>query len=240
MGNIGAESSFVPNIVEGRCPLSNFDYTHNVDIGTTSKYDFCHDSYGYGLCQWTLPYRKEKLYEFARLNGDSIGNEEMQVHFILKELTTEGEYAALYKYLCETTDLYEATKRICVQYERPAVNNIDARYQIACRCANEAYDDMEAEPVDPPESQDGCGDDSCPIEFDGETCDITVRVLRQGMIGRDVFVAQTAINDIGRDCGVPDGDFGPNTESGVRDLQETCGLPVTGVIGQAEWQIIFQ
>ena len=237
MGNIGAESSFVANIVEGRCPMSNFDYTHNVNIGTISKEDFAIDSYGYGLVQWTLPYRKRKLWEFAYMANDSIGDEYMQTLFIIRELTTESEYASLYKFLCETDDMYDATSRICMVYERPAVNNIEARYAIACQCANEAYDD---EDPDGPEDQAVCDEDSCPVDSDTETCDVTVRVLRQGMKGRDVFVLQTAISDMGCSCGVPDGDFGPMTDSGVRDLQRTCNLPVTGIAGQAEWQIIFQ
>ena len=242
MGNIGAESAFVSNIVESRCPMSGWDYTHNVNIGAISPESFACDSYGYGLCQWTLPYRKRKLWNFAYTANESIGDENMQVQFILRELKTEGEYDSLYNFLCETEDMYEATKRICLTYERPAVNNIDVRYQIACRCANEAYDDPDQQ-----EPDDGCGDDSCPIDPvvpppdpSIESCEITVRVLREGMTGRDVFVMQTAITDMGCNCGVPDGDFGPQTLSGVKDFQHGCNLEITGIVGQAEWQIIFQ
>lgn len=229
MGNIGAESAFISNIVESRCPMSNLDYTHNVNIGIISKYDFCHDSYGYGLCQWTLPYRKDKLYDFAYMANESIGDEFMQTKFILREFQTESEYAALYQYLCTTNDMYEATKRICMQYERPAVNNIDARYQIACQCANEPYDDEDAEPEKPPEYDDSV-----------ESCEIEVRVLKPGYMGRDVFIAQCALNDMDINCGKPDGDFGELTEKAVKDLQRTCNLDVTGIIGKDEWQIICQ
>lgn len=235
LGNIGAESNFQSNIVESRCPMSSFDYTYNVDALIISRDEFARDAYGYGLIQWTYYTRKEALYDFAYMAMESIGDEFTQCQFILRELQTD--FKELFQFLCTTDDMYEATRRICVEYERPAINNIDTRYAIACRCANEAYDD---EDPDGPEDQAVCDEDSCPVDSDTETCDVTVRVLRQGMKGRDVFVLQTAISDMGCSCGVPDGDFGPMTDSGVRDLQRICYLPVTGIAGQAEWQIIFQ
>ena len=53
----------------------------------------------------------------------------MQTAFAVYELQTE--YKALWYYLCETSDLYKATERICKEYECPAVNNVDARYSAA-------------------------------------------------------------------------------------------------------------
>ena len=53
----------------------------------------------------------------------------MQTAFAVDELKTE--YAALWKFLCETDDLYTAAERICKEYERPEVNNVDARYKAA-------------------------------------------------------------------------------------------------------------
>ena len=53
----------------------------------------------------------------------------MQTAFAVDELWTE--YKALWEYLCKTDDLYTAAERICKEYERPAVNNVDARYKAA-------------------------------------------------------------------------------------------------------------
>ena len=228
MGNIGAESAFKADNVQDNCPVSDWDYTHNVNIGQIPMGEFASDGFGYGLCQWTYAPRKKALYEFAFMANESIGDEYMQCQFILQEMQTP-EYQNLLRFLCETTDMYEAVIRVCREYERPAVNNIQARYEIACQCANEAYDDPDPDP--PQESE--------PIDT-GESCEICVRVLRQGMTGRDVFMAQTGINDMGCYCGIPDGIFGPLTRSGVIDLQRTCNLEETGIIGQDEWQIIFQ
>jgi hypothetical protein len=239
MGNIGPESGFNPKAAEGISRSRWDSYTREVDTGAISKNDFVYAGWGYGLAQWTLAYRRNKLYDFALMSNESIGSEWMQTKFIIHELTTEDEYRDLYSYLCQTEDLYKATSRICKEYERPTVNNIDARYKVACECANEPYDDPDGGDGSPsPVESDAA--QAPPIDTNIESCEIIVRILRRGMKGRDVFVAQTAINDMGRDCGEPDGDFGPKTETGVRDLQEICELPVTGVIGQAEWQIIFQ
>jgi peptidoglycan hydrolase-like protein with peptidoglycan-binding domain len=51
---------------------------------------------------------------------------------------------------------------------------------------------------------------------------------------------QTGLQDMGIDCGVPDGDFGTQTERGVNDLRESVGLPTDGVVDADVWQIIFQ
>lgn len=236
MGNIGAESGFKSDIVEKTCSMSDWDYTHSVNIGAISKEQFAGDKYGYGLCQWTLEYRKRKLWDYAYMDNSSIGDEDMQTRFILHELTTEGEYSALYKYLCATQNMNEAVQKICDEYEKPAewARNLDGRIKFAQECANEAYDDDD--PADPEPIQE-----DPPVEYTGgEDCEIVVRALRRGNKGRDVFIMQTGLNDMGCDCGVPDGDFGPLTEAGVKDLQRNCHLPVTGVVGQDEWQIIFQ
>lgn len=251
MANIGPESGFVSYRLQGDFSdgfLHSKEYTKSVDKGEISSDEFIYrgpGGGGYGLCQWTWPPRKKALYEFAYMANESIGDEYMQTQFILAEMQT-AEYLGLFKFLCETNDIYEATKRICFEYERPAgtedPDSEDALaivakryYNYAMPCANEAYDDE-----DPTEDQGGCSDDTCPIEMDEEICEIGVRVLRRGKLGRDVFILQTALNDMGCDCGVPDGDFGPMTEAGVKDLQQSCDLEVTGVAGQIEWQIIFQ
>lgn len=223
MGNIGAESAFISNIVESRCSLSNFDYTHKVDTGTISRDEFCRDSYGYGLCQWTLGYRKGKLYDFARARGVSIGDEAMQAAFILDELQHEVDYSGLYQYLCSTTELYGATSRICIEYERPAVNNIDARYTIACQCANEAYDD-----------EDGEVEINDPVTGEPEVF-WPPRTIRKGSKGYDVCILQAILLARGYNCGQVDGDFGQKTNDMVMAFQGESGMPITGLVDKPVW-----
>ena len=122
-GNMYCESTLHSNIAQrGMTSLSDAEYTAAADAGTI---DFVHDAVGYGLCQWTYYTRKQKLLEYARAYGVSVGDETMQVKFCLEELRTE--YASLWSYLRTAQGLYEAAARICKEYERPAVNNIQDR-----------------------------------------------------------------------------------------------------------------
>ena len=135
LGNMQRESIMHSNNLQDSYnnlfKLSDEQYTALVDAGKPTyngKY-FANDGAGYGLCQWTYPARKRNLRQFARNWDVSVGAEDMQTAFAVDELKTE--YKALWKYLCETDDLYTAVERICKEYERPAVNNVDERYKAA-------------------------------------------------------------------------------------------------------------
>ena len=228
MGNMYCESLLRSDNVENRCSMSDEEYTKAVNGGTISCYQFARDAFGYGLCQWTYWSRKDELWKRTVQKGISISDEMAQCEFCIAEL--KRDYKFLYEFLCEDCDLYSATSRVCKEYERPAVNNVDARYAKA----KEYYDALgNSNPV-----STGVGGSDNGQSTD--SVDITVRVLRNGDKGRDVFVLQTGLNDMGIDCGVPDGDFGPLTERGVNDLKETIGLSTDGVADGDVWQMIFQ
>ena len=225
MGNMYCESLLKSNIVEKRCTLGDEDYTRAVDIGTISRYQFKVDAFGYGLVQWTYPSRKEALYDYARSLNVSIGDEKMQCDFCIYELQTD--YAGLYSYLCQTGDLPEATKRICAEYEQPVVNNFADRINAAQRY----YNQLANESVTVPEVK--------PEPIVSETCNVTVRVLKQGCMGRDVFLLQCGLTDMGYKCGIPDGDFGKNTKKAVNELRKANKLEETGIADWFVWQTIF-
>ena len=127
MGNLKAESSMIANIAQrGMTELTDKEYTAKFDRNPASCYK---DGVGYGLAQWTYWTRKRDLSEFAKKRGTSVGSETTQVEFILQELRTD--FAGLYSFLCQTDDLYAAADRVCREYERPAVNNVDRRYEFA-------------------------------------------------------------------------------------------------------------
>lgn len=224
LGNMYCESGLIANNVEDRCTLGDFDYTRAVDMGTISRYQFKIDAYGYGLPQFTYPTRKEGLYDLAKERGVSIGDEQMQCDYCIIEL--RRDFADLYSYLCATDDLPEATKRICAEYERPAVNNFADRINAAQRYYNQL-------------ANGECAEDACQIEIPEETCAVNVRTLKRGSLGRDVFLLQVGLLDMGFDCGLPDGDFGRNTEEAVRRLQKDNCLEETGVADWFVWQTIL-
>ena len=127
LGNLMAESSLISNIAQrGMTNLSDAEYTAKFNRAPDSCY---RDGVGYGLAQWTYWSRKKNLFEFAYTHGESVGDEEIQIDFLVHEL--KNEYSGLYNYLCTTSDMYEATSRICKEYERPAVNNIETRFNFA-------------------------------------------------------------------------------------------------------------
>lgn len=126
MGNMQAESGMKSNIAQrGMTSMSDEEYTYAADNGLI---DFT-QPVGFGLCQWTFQPRKADLMAFARNRGVSVGDENMQVQFCLKEL--REDYPAVLDKLCKSHDLLDCAQTVCRFYERPAVNNIGPRYEYA-------------------------------------------------------------------------------------------------------------
>lgn len=120
MGNLYAESGLkstnLQNSYEKKLGLSDDDYTAQVDSGFYT--DFVHDSAGYGLAQWTFWSRKQALLAFAMSSGKSIGDLEMQLDFLWKELSES--YSSLLKLLFSASTVRAASDAVLVQFERPA------------------------------------------------------------------------------------------------------------------------
>lgn len=237
MGNMDAESGMVSFRVQGDSkPPYDFsrNYTDNVDAGNITEHDFIYNGPnggGYGLCQWTYFTRKAELYGFAKEKGVSVGDETMQCLFTLHEL--KKYYADLYQFLCTTDDLAEAAKKVCSQYERPAVNNFAYRINAAQKYYNLFGSNTHID----------CTEDACPIPDLEDTqllLSVDVRMLGKGDLGRDVFLLQAGLSDMGYDCGFPDGDFGKLTEDAVKELQHDHQLSCSGVADIPTWNIILK
>jgi len=133
MGNMKAESGMKPNIAQrGMTTLTDERYTAAADNGSI---DFVHDSVGYGYIQLTYWSRKQKYLELCRKLGKSVGDADTQIKFIIMELMQD--YQMVFMLLRSSNDLYECTRTVCIQYERPAINNVDARYEFALQFFNE-------------------------------------------------------------------------------------------------------
>lgn len=119
LGNIKDESGGNPrnlqNSYEKKLGYTDDSYTEAVDSGTYTN--FAHDAAGYGLAQWTYSTRKVSLLKFARDQGDSIGDFDMQLAFMYQEL--QG-YKALFAILKTTNSIREASDAFMTQYEKPA------------------------------------------------------------------------------------------------------------------------
>ena len=121
MGNLYAESALNPqnlqNTYEKKLGYTDAAYTQAVDNGTYTN--FVRDSAGYGLAQWTYWSRKQNLLNFAKSVGKSIGDLEMQLDFMWKELS-EGYANSVLAVLRTATSVLQASNAVLLKYERPA------------------------------------------------------------------------------------------------------------------------
>lgn len=120
MGNLYAESGLRPdnlqNTYEKKLGMTDASYTAAVDGGTYTG--FVRDCAGYGLAQWTYWSRKQGLFNFSKAAGRSIGDLEMQLDFLMKELR-EG-YKAVLTTLKTVGSVRQASDAVLLQFERPA------------------------------------------------------------------------------------------------------------------------
>lgn len=119
MGNLYAESALNPknlqNTYEKKLGMTDDSYTAAVDNGSYSN--FVKDAAGYGLAQWTYWSRKQNLLNFAKEKGVSIGNLDMQLEFLMKEL---NGYSSVLSMLKAATSIQEASDIVLTKYEKPA------------------------------------------------------------------------------------------------------------------------
>lgn len=120
MGNIKAESNMRANNLQNsystKLGMTDEEYTKAVDNGSYTN--FVNDSAGYGLAQWTFWSRKNKLLEYAKAVGDSIGDEDMQIEFLLGELM--AGYPTVFEALKNAKSVREASDVVLTKYEKPA------------------------------------------------------------------------------------------------------------------------
>ena len=119
MGNLYAESALRPsnlqNTYEKKLGMTDAEYTAAVNSGSYTN--FVKDSAGYGLAQWTYWSRKQALLQFAQAAGKSIGDLQMQLDFLWKEL--QG-YTSVLNTLKSATTVKVASDAVLTGYERPA------------------------------------------------------------------------------------------------------------------------
>lgn len=226
-GNMMCESNMTANIAQrGMTTLTDAQYTAAADSGAI---DFAHDAVGYGLCQWTYYARKQRLLEYARSVGVSVGDETMQVNFCLKELKTE--YRVLWEYLTTAQDLYGAAARICKEYERPAVNNIADRanagnalyMQYGSRLDATAAGDAET-------AEDPSGTDSSLSGAAGESSRLLFGTVRVGNRTPGAEYLAALLESLGYDV------LWEGLRACLTDYQSKAGLTVDGVCGAQTWR----
>lgn len=120
IGNLEAESGLVAinlqNSFNKKLNITDEEYTVVVDEDAYSNFE--KDSAGYGLAQWTYWTRKKALKEFAQKHNASIGNLQMQLNFLKKELSEN--YPVVLNTLKNAKSVQEASDEVLLKFERPA------------------------------------------------------------------------------------------------------------------------
>lgn len=226
MGNWYCESLMKSDNVEDRCPLSDAAYTKQVDSGAMGRQKFSTDAYGYGLAQWTSADRKGQMYDYIKGMGLSISDENAQVEFSLREFPSQAP--ATLDLLRTSDDVYKCTEWVCKYYERPAVNNVAARYA-------KAMDYFNRLPADIGNYITEVQDDAVEPSSEAVETYWPPRVIARGMSGDDVAVAQAILNARGYPCGVVDGSFGAATAAALTVFQINEGITADAIAGSETW-----
>lgn len=224
MGNLQAESGLYPCRLQGDFSADfrkSREYADKVDNGIISIDQAAGDGLGWGLPQWTYRPRKLGYFKYALMHSVSIANLEIQLDYIMIEL--DSEYKGLLQFLRFTDDMYEATARVCREYERPAINNIDARFSFA-----KGLKEIVSK------------DDALDIDVGHKTEFWPPRMICQGMDGQDVGVLQSVLRARGYTLSDAQDIFGSSTDKALRKAQEDLRLDVDGVCGSQSWTALLK
>lgn len=119
MGNLYAESGLQPDNLQDSYESSlghtDASYTSAVDSGAYAR--FPTDSAGYGLAQWTVQARKEKLLAYKTAQGCSIADLNMQLNFLMNEMETK--FPTVLAKLKTATSVREASDYVLIHFEAP-------------------------------------------------------------------------------------------------------------------------
>ena len=229
IGNWQAESNCEPNRVQGDFSpyrTGSKQYVADVTTGKISRDQFGHDGRGFGFYQLTYFSRKLGYYDHWETSGKALDDAGLQVEYAVIEL--KRDFPNLYQFLCSTADIYSATDRVCREFERPAVNNVQARYEAALRIRKEldltgtavVEDNATTEPEQPNEPKI----ETWPPRTIDEHC--------SGWT--EVWLLQSLLKCRGYNVLV-DGIWGQVLTDKVKQFQRKNNLDADGVVGKNTW-----
>ena len=230
LGNLDCESNCEPYRIQGDFSpyrTQSKAYVQSVMSGSVSKEQFCDGRVGKFIAQWTYPTRQAALWDFWKASGKPIDDAGMQADFVCKELQSDNPQ--LFAFLKQTTDIFTAVSRVCREYERPAVNNIDARYASAKRIQYEI-------------NLDGGGDEPEPTpEPPKVDHSLVLRTIDKNCSGWDeTYLLQDILALRKYDVGNVDGEWNEKTQKAVVEFQKDFSLVPDGIVGSNTWNALFQ
>lgn len=219
MGNLYAESGLVSNNLQNsyQKKLGYTDAAYTEAVDSESYTNFSRDKAGYGLAQWTYWSRKRDLLAYAKKTSRSIGDEAMQLEYLMAEL--QKSFKPVWRVLQSATSVKEASDIVLTKFERPA-DTSDENKERRAQIGQGFFDTYAATP---------------------KTVQIELPVLKKGAKGGAVKALQILLIGYGYSCGASgaDGSFGGNTDTAVRAYQKTHGLAVDGSVGAATWNALM-
>ena len=248
MGNWDCESNLEPGRLQGdynSFRTSSKNYVARVTTGALGKEDFASDSKGFGLAQWTLAYRKRKLWDFWKYYGTALDSEIMQTFFSLRELQTEGEYAGLFRMLKTSDNLYACSDAICESYERPQVNNFKDRRDASDRL-QAALSGFTVDPAAYAEYTPAQGSGAVIAQPEPTPAIMPThefwppRVICEGMKGPDVEVLCALLKAQEYGVNYIDSNFGSFLTERVKAFQTDKGLKPDGIAGPLTWSALLK
>ena len=232
LGNWECESGCEPYRVQGDYQASRAiskAYVNAIQNGTQDRERFAMDQKGFGLAQWTYPQRKRNLWDLSKGTHTPIDDVALQVDFAIQEL--RNEYAGLFKFLKTAEAIWDCTDRICREYERPAVNNVQARYEAALKIRKEL--DLSGTAV----VSDNATTEEKPEEPKLETW--PPRVIDEHCSGwAEVWLLQSLLKCRGYNVLV-DGIWGSLLTDKVKQFQQDHQLDADGAVGPMSWAKLF-
>ena len=225
LGNFDCESNCEPFRLQGDFSpyrTASHIYVQGVTNGTISRDQFACDQKGFGIYQLTYHTRKRGYYNFWKESGKALDDAALQVDYAVKEM--ESDYPQLLAFLKATTDLFTATSRVCREFERPAVNNIDARYAAAKRIQGEI-------------DLDGGGDtDPTPVVDHS----LHLRTIDRRCSGWDeTFLLQDILRLRNYDVSI-DGQWSEDLVAVTKEFQKDNSLSADGIVGPKTWAKLLE
>jgi peptidoglycan hydrolase-like protein with peptidoglycan-binding domain len=143
-----------------------------------------------------------------------------------------SEYPGLLSYLKTAEAIWDCTDRICREYERPAANNVQARYEAALRIRKEL--DLSGTAV----VEENATTEEKPEEPKLETW--PPRVIDEHCSGwAEVWLLQSLLKCRGYNVLV-DGIFGDALVNKVKQFQREHQLDADGAVGPMSWAKLME
>ena len=227
LGNFDCESNCEPFRLQGDFSpyrTASKAYVQGVTSGSISRDTFSRDAKGFGIYQLTYWTRKQGYYDFWKASGKALDSAELQVDYAVKEM--QSDYPQLFAFLKQTTDVFTAVSRVCREFERPAVNNIDARFAAAKRIQYEINLDGGGEDPDPQPDPQPTVDHSLQLRTVDRNCEgFNEILLLKGLLLCRNFDFEKISEDLW---------------AVVKQFQAENGLMADGIVGPKTWASLLE